>query len=221
VEADPELPEAHASRGLALGLVTAPGDETQWAPEFDSALRLRPGSFDVLYLYGRTCLAEGEFAKAAELLDQARAARPDDFHALTLLSKALRGAGDQAAATAAAAQALAQIEYHLRLVPDDLRAHSDGVCALVEVGRHGEALAWADRVWRMAGSDPMLYYVACGLARAGRRDRALAALADVIDAGFSHARWLRHDPDWSDLRGDAAFQRLLQRVDQTVAAASR
>jgi hypothetical protein len=31
----------------------------------------------------------------------------------------------------------------------------------------------------------MLYYVACGLARAGLRDRALAELTDVIDAGWS------------------------------------
>jgi adenylate cyclase len=135
VETDPELPEAHASRGLALAVVHAGRPDAPWVREFETALRLRPGSFEALYLYGRTCLAEGDYEKAARLLDAARAARPDDFHATTLMAKALRGLGDEPAARVAHAAALAQIEYHLKLVPDDPRAHSDGICALVELGR--------------------------------------------------------------------------------------
>jgi adenylate cyclase len=211
VQIDPELPEAHASRGLALAAIRHPGD---WAGEFEMALQLRSGSFEALYLYGRTCLAEGRFDKAVQLLDAARMARPDDFHTAILLAKARRGLGDDHGARAASAAALTHIGYYLKLVPDDLRALSDGVCALVELDRLEEALRWADRVRRAADADPVTYYIGCGLARAGLRDRALDALTEVIGAGWSHAGWLRHDPDWSDLRTDSAFRALQTLVDR-------
>jgi hypothetical protein len=34
----------------------------------------------------------------------------------------------------------------------------------------------------------------------------------VIDAGWTHPRWLRHDPDWSHLHADHTFQALLARI---------
>ncbi len=112
------------------------------------------------------------------------------------------------------AESLAQIEYHLKLVADDPRALCDGFCALVELGRVSEAMTWADRVGRPGTPDTLRYYVACGLARAGRYDRALAELTYVIDGGWSHARWLRNDPDWSGLRDDPTFQALVGRLER-------
>ena len=208
------FPEAHASRGLALATVHPGSPEEPWRLEFDAALRLRPGSFEALYLYGRTCLAEGRYVKAVELFEAAHKAWPDDFHTTMLLAKALRGAGDETGARVVCAETLAQIAYHLKLVADDPRALCDGFCALVELGRITEAMSWADQVGRPGTPDTLRYYVACGLARAGLHDRALAELTDVIDGGWSHARWLRHDPDWSILRDDTAVQALLGRLER-------
>jgi hypothetical protein len=60
----------------------------------------------------------------------------------------------------------------------------------------------------------MTYYIACGYARAGLRPRALETLADAVEAGWSHADRLRHDPDWSEFRDDARFRSLLERLDR-------
>ena len=210
VEADPELPEARASRGFALA---ARGSYDEATVQFEQALRLRPGLFEALYLYGRSCLAQGRFQKAAELFERACTARPDDFHAVTLMAKCLRALGNDRAAVAASRRALELIEYHLRLVPDDARAYCDGMCALVELGRSSEAMRWAERARQPAGQDPLLYYVACGYARAGLRSHALDALADSIDTGWSHADWLRNDPDWTDYRDDPRFHGLLERLE--------
>ena len=87
------------------------------------------------------------------------------------------------------------------------------MCALVELGRRSDAMRWAERVRRSLPQDPLLYYVACGYARAGRCSPALDALTDSVDAGWSHADWLRHDPDWSDHRDDPRFQGLLERLE--------
>ena len=214
VETDTELPEAHAARGLALATVHAGSPGEPWVDEFDAALRLRPGSFEALYLYGRTCLAEGRYVKAAELFEAARKAWPDDFHTTMLLAKAMRAAGDEAGSRVVSAESLAQIAYHLKLVADDPRALCDGFVALVELGRVNEAMTWADRVGRPGTPDTLRYYVACGLARARRHDRALAELTAVIDGGWSHARWLRHDPDWAILRDDPAFHAVLERLER-------
>jgi adenylate cyclase len=210
VEADPDLPEARASRGHALA---ARGDYDQAAEEFEEALRLRAESFETLYLYGRACLAAGRFREAAQLFGRACTARPDDFHAATLHAKALRGLGEAPAAVAVHQRALDLVEHHLRLVPDDARARCDGMCALVELGRGAEAQRWAEQA-RAATPDPMLYYIACGYARAGLRSHALETLTDSIEAGWSHADWLRNDPDWSDYRGEERFRSLLERLDR-------
>ena len=74
-------------------------------------------------------------------------------------------------------------------------------------------MRWAEQALRPAAQDPMSYYVACGYARAGMRSRALETLTDSIEAGWSHADWLRNDPDWSDYRDDPRFRALLERLD--------
>jgi TolB-like protein len=206
VEADPELPEARASRGFALA---AAGDYGQAAEQFEAALRLRPDLFEALYLYARSCLAEGRLEKAAELFERAGAARPDDFHVVTLMARCRRGVGDDPGAVAAHRHALDLIEHHLRLVPGDPRAYVDGMCALVELGREADAERWGQRAREVVAPDPLLYYLACGFARAGRRAEALDALTASVEAGWSHADWLRHDPDWSAYRDDPRFAALL------------
>ena len=64
----PDLPEAHASRGLAFYVH---GRFAEAEHEFETALRLDPNLFETWYFYGRAKFVEGDMAKAAELLARA------------------------------------------------------------------------------------------------------------------------------------------------------
>jgi adenylate cyclase len=208
VDLDPQLPEARSSRGFAL---SALGSHDDAAHEFDAALRLRADQFEALYLYGRACLASDDHRKAVALFERASRTRPDDFHVLTLLGKARRGTGDAGPARTAHRRALELVRHHVRVAPDDMRALCDGACALAELNRVDEAKRWIERAATL--DDPLGYYVACAIARMGDHQSALRELARVVAAGWSHADWLRHDPDWSELRTDATFQAILDDVD--------
>src|SRR5579864_4661052 len=81
VELDPESPVTHASLGLALFLS---GDHEAARDEFETALGLCTELFEAYFYYGRSCFAQGQFEKAAELFGQASQANPADFPALSL-----------------------------------------------------------------------------------------------------------------------------------------
>ena len=68
----PDLPEAHASRGLAFYVH---GSFAAAESEFETALRLDPSLFETWYFYGRAKFVEGNLGRAAELL-----ARAADIH---------------------------------------------------------------------------------------------------------------------------------------------
>ncbi len=72
VELDPESAEAHASRGLAESL----GKNYESAQEeFETSIRLNPQLFEAYYSYGRVCLAQGQYEKAAGLFAKASRAK--------------------------------------------------------------------------------------------------------------------------------------------------
>jgi tetratricopeptide (TPR) repeat protein len=81
VELDPESPVTHASLGLALFLSK---DYEAARQEFETALGLCTELFEAYYYYGRSCFAQGQFEKAAELFGKASQASPADFQALSL-----------------------------------------------------------------------------------------------------------------------------------------
>jgi adenylate cyclase len=199
--------------------LSARGDLAAAAAEFDAALALHPSHFEALYLYARTCLAAGDHRKAVGLFERAHRTRPDDFHVLTLLGKARRAVGDAPGARDAHRLAFGLIGHHQRLDPTDARSICDGACALVELDRRDEALEWCERA--RVVDDPLTYYVACAYARLGERELAIDTLARVIGAGWSHADWLRHDPDWDGYRDDPRFVALLDDLVRSSATVRR
>jgi tetratricopeptide (TPR) repeat protein len=137
--------------------------------------------------------------------------RPENFHAAALLAKTLAALGQGERALAIQRRVHDLVAYHLRLIPDDSRALGDGAIALVALGRVGEGLAMAEKALEVEDS-PMPYYAASAIALAGRTDRALDSLEQVIRAGWSHHDFLRNDPDWSGLRGHPRFEAILARL---------
>ncbi len=192
---------------LALAWVQASAGAFAEARQgFGTAVRLDPDSFGAHYLFGRACFGEGEFALAATMLERAAQIRSDDFHSLLIAAKARRGLGDTQRARRAYCQALGRVEAYLACNPDDLRAICDRVCCLVELGAFDEALRCAAPV--SDSEDPLTYYLACAMARAGELSPALDCLERIVSTGWSHAGWLRSDPDLDVLRKEIRFKRI-------------
>ena len=73
---DPNLPEAHASHGLALSIN---GRHAEAVAEFERAIALDPNSYEGHHFYARHSFTAGDFEKAVELYDRCAEIDPDDY----------------------------------------------------------------------------------------------------------------------------------------------
>jgi adenylate cyclase len=208
VELDPESPVTHASLGLALFLSK---DHEAARDQFESALGLCTELFEAYYYYGRSCFAQGQFEKAAELFLKASQASPADFQALSLRGLCFRALNRQAEAHQAFQRSLKKIENHLQLNPDDVRAVYMKSHSLLGLGEDVQALEWSDRALSMDPEEPsVLYNVACNYALLNEQEKALDSLEKAFDKGFGHKEWMEHDPDFLSIKNHPRFKALMR-----------
>ncbi len=210
LELDPDLAEAHASRGFALTL-SRKYDEAR--AEFDTALQLNPKLYEAHYLYARACLQEGRLEDSVRHFADAHRVRPEDYQALLLMNNPLRSLGRELEANEALRAGLRVAEKHLELNPDDARALYLGAGALIQLGERDRALDWATRAMAMDPDDSgVLYNVGCVYALGGMKDEAFASLERAVANGFGHREWLDNDSDLHSLRDDPRFKALRQKL---------
>ncbi len=89
---DPNLAEAHASRGLALH---QDGRDEQALVEFEKALALEPDLYEANFHYGRFLFMQGKFESAVAFFTRASQIRPDDYLSPIHLMSASRSLGRQ------------------------------------------------------------------------------------------------------------------------------
>jgi adenylate cyclase len=208
VELDSESPVTHASLGLALFLSK---NYEAARDEFETALGLCTELFEAYYYYGRSCFAQGQFEKAAELFGQASQASPADFQALSLRGLCFRALNRKADAHQAFRQSLKKIENHLQLNPDDVRAVYMRSHSLLGLGEDAQALEWSDRALAMDPEEPsVLYNVACNYALLNEPEKALDSLEKAFDKGFGHKEWMEHDPDFLSIKNHPRFKALMR-----------
>ncbi|MGB6847316.1 MAG: protein kinase [Thermoanaerobaculia bacterium] len=209
LELDPELAEAHASRGLALSLSKKYDEATE---EFETAIRLNPKLFEAYYFFGRACLAQGDYAQAVGLFEKAAGVRPEDYQAPHFKCQALEGLGaSEEELTTLNRQALELIKRHVEANPEDLRALCLGATAFVRDGQTEQGLEWARRALAVDSEEPLiLYNVACVYSLSGMVEETIDLLEKAIKAGFGDTAWLDHDSDLDPVREHPRFQVLLE-----------
>jgi adenylate cyclase len=208
---DPDSAEANAARGTALA-ISGQHDEAERA--FENAILLNPSLFEPYYFYGRDCLGQGKFEKAARLFNEACKMAPDDYQAPWFLSMAYAELGRTREQQEATRRTIACAEKHVDLHPDDGRALTFGSSALAALGQRERAREWAGRAIEADRDEPaIIYNVACTYSLLGDVGEAIGLLERAIDQGYGHRAWLEHDSDLAPLRGDPRFQALLDRLD--------
>lgn len=208
LELDPDLAEAHASRGLTASMNKRYEEAER---ELRIAMRLGPRLFEPYYFFARNCYAQGKFEDAVVWFEQASRVSPEDYQAPMLLASALNGQGLKAEAHAAYRRGLAAAEKHLQLHPGDARALYFGANALSQLNERGKSMEWAERALELEGEEPqVLYNVACVYALLGEADKAVNCLEKSITHGWGQREWMEHDPDLAPVRDHPRFRALMQ-----------
>jgi adenylate cyclase len=207
---NPNSAEAHVSAGQALAIQRR---FTEAANAFERAIKEDPTVYEAYYLYGRAMVESGEVEKAVKLFEKAQHVRPDDYESHTLQAQALTELGREDEARHANQAAVECIEKHLELNPDEARAYSLGASVLIRLGQNERSKQWTQQAMTLAPADPLvLYNAACNWALLGESDHALDGLERAIEAGVAVGDWIKHDPDFANLRGDPRFQAIVKRI---------
>src|SRR5215510_10102889 len=207
---DPKSAEAHVAAAQGLSMEQRYGDA---AEEFERAIELDPTLFDAYYYYARSCFKNGDLEKSLRLFQQAQRVRPDDYQSLYLEALVLTQLGRHDEARKVFQRSLEFTTEYLALNPDDARSYVLGAGAFARLGETERAKEWAERAISLAcDDDAILYNAGCALAVVGEEERALNALERAIGAGLAGGDWIPQDPDWEQLRENARFQRLVQRL---------
>lgn len=185
------------------------------------SLHLDPESYDVHYLYGRTCTLLGRAELAVRHMERAAALSETDYTALALVSQSYRALHRIEQANEASCRALARIEKAIARRPDDTIALFLGAAILAELGQADRAREWANRASLLAPDDALGHYnLGCAFALLGEKERAI----DFLERGSLNWRtgfvtWAKNDSDLDSLRNHPRYRELIQREEARLADA--
>ena len=207
LELNPESAEAHTALGLTLANSK---HYEEAAAAYEAAIRIEPKLFDAHYFLGRLRLQQGQQAEAVQSFLEACRLQPEDYQAPFFLAMAYKGSGQEAEAAEVGNQALASVERHLELHPDDTRALNLGATQAAYQGQREKAADWCQRALLSDPEDSgLLYNVACVYSILGELEPAVDCLEKAVHFGFGLGDWVRNDPDLQALHGHPRFEAIL------------
>ena len=210
---DPQLAEAHASRGVALSA----GQRYEEArEEFEKALALNPDSYEAHYFYARSNFAQGKVERAAALFERAAEIKSDDYQVPCLLVGTYKSLGRHQDAKNAARRGVELAERELALHPEDSRPAQLGSGALLALGEKDRSREWTARSLTIDPDDLVAQYnAACSYSQLGDVEAALNLLEQCLPKlGHEKVQWAKYDSDFDPLRNHPRFQKLFERIEQ-------
>lgn len=216
---NPDLSEALAAKAFVLAGL---GRFDEAFELHERSLQLAPNSYDVRFLYGRTCFQTGRHDEAILHWERATELSEADLAATSHVAMCYRATGQHEKVLDTARRTLGRAERVLAENSSDSYALITGVSALAKLGEAERTKQWAVRVKAVDPDDPSIdYNIACAMALLGETDAALdtleACLPRVDPVTFSV--WVEQDTDLDALRDFPRFQRLVRDLDARAAAA--
>ncbi|HEX6572709.1 MAG TPA: TIR domain-containing protein [Steroidobacteraceae bacterium] len=205
---DNNLPEAYRAMGLSYFLW---GKLAEATASCNKAIEIDPDDFIAHWTLGRIYFTEGKLEPALELFRRVAEIKPGFYAGLLDVAQTCQALGRTAEADVVYRQWLELIPNYLLQNPDDARARLIYANQLGRFGRRDEAMRESTKALVLSPGDPvMLYNAACLYASLGEPARAIDALKQAFEAGYTNIGWMRNDPDLVPLHGVPEFQEMLQ-----------
>jgi adenylate cyclase len=210
LELDPNLAEAHLSRGLTMAITSEHGEAEK---AFEKTIQLNPQLFEAYYQFGRTCMGQGKHEQAQTLFEKASQLQPDSYESALLLAASYRETDGKTAWKHQCRKAVAVTRNHLDLYPEDTRALCLGAIALVGTGEPEEAVQWIENALALEPNEmTVLYNATCTYSLLGQYDRALDLFEQRAETGSINRAWLDNDADLDPIRNHPRFQKALKKL---------
>ncbi len=205
---DPNLAEAHASRGMALH---QSGQSEEAGLELRQALALDPSLYEANFHYGRYLFMQGRFTEAVEFFKRAAEIRPDDYLSPIHLMSCYRSLGIETERRRWARIGIERAERALEEHPENSGPAHRGALALAHLGEAERAKEWAARALAIDPDDLVAQYnLACVYSLVGEGERALDLLEAVVpQSSHYHLLWFQQDSDLDAIRDHPRFCALL------------
>ncbi|PWJ21376.1 winged helix-turn-helix domain-containing tetratricopeptide repeat protein [Jannaschia seohaensis] len=217
---NPDLSEALAAKAFVLAGL---GRFDEAFELHERSLQLDPNSYDVRFLYGRTCFQTGRHEEAILHWERATELSEADLAASSHVAMCYKATGQLEKVLDTARRTLVRAERVLAENSSDSYALITGVSALAKLGDAERTKQWSLRVKAVDPDDPSIdYNIACAMALLGETETALDTLEDClprVDA-VTFSVWIKQDNDLDALRDLPRFQRLVGDLNARAAAAT-
>jgi adenylate cyclase len=205
---DNNLPEAYRAMGLSYFLW---GKLNEATASCTKAVEIDPDDFIAHWTLGRIYFTEGKLEQALELFHRVAEIKPTFYAGHLDVAQTCLGLGRNQEAEVVYRRLLEIMPNYLLQNPDDARARLIYANMLGRAGQRDEAIREGTKALVLSPGDPMmLYNAACMYVSLGESDRALDALRQAVEAGYTNIGWMRNDPDLVSLRDHPEFVALLQ-----------
>ena len=216
---NPDLSEALAAKAFVLAGL---GRFEEAFELHERSLDLDPDSYDVRFLYGRSCFQTGRHADAILHWERASELSEADLAATSHLGMCYKALGQTEKVLETARRTLSRAERALSENSSDSYALISGVGAFAKLGDARRAKQWALRVKAVDPDDPSIdYNIACAMALLGETEAALDALDACLPRvdPVTFSVWVRQDNDLDSLRDLPRFQQVVRALDaRTIAS---